>query len=305
VSADVTEYTDANLPLVFSATYRVYAVNPYGVSDFSFSVSLTVDGIPSDLNTSLASNGLRVEWVDNSLSEEFFIIERKLDESGSFDKIDSVTSNITEYTDTHLPPTFTASYRIYAIDLSDATEPSTSISTAIDGSPSDISISFVPEGIKVAWADNSISEEFFIIERKVDEGGSFVKIDSVSSNMTEFIDTDNIENEVVYRIYSKNELGISNYSDEKVVILGINEIEFSNMNVYPNPFKDSFFINVNSDNIEDYQVQVYNLKGKSIAYSLEHFSHDKVRVLIHGDSKIYLISINNGDEVMLIKMMKE
>ena len=65
---------------------------------------------PSNLNSTIAANGLKLTWNDNSNNEDGFAIYRK-EAEGDFTRIGRVDSNITTYTDTTAVGGITYTYR--------------------------------------------------------------------------------------------------------------------------------------------------------------------------------------------------
>lgn len=89
---------------------------------------------PSNLRvTSKNSTSITINWEDNSDNEEGFKIERKAG-SGNFILIDSVSANITSYTDNTILDTIMYSYRIYGYSAAAASSFSNVILTITNAS---------------------------------------------------------------------------------------------------------------------------------------------------------------------------
>lgn len=74
--------------------------------------------------------------------------------------------------------------------------------------------------VKLTWADKSLNEKGFIIERRNYESGSYALIGKVPANTDEYIDnTVQSEQRYSYRLAAQNEAGISGYSNETSVNL--------------------------------------------------------------------------------------
>ncbi len=73
---------------------------------------------PSNLRFIInSSTSVTLSWNDNSINETGFKIERKIG-SGKFNLIDSVSANVTTYTDNSVADTAIYSYRVYAFNSS-------------------------------------------------------------------------------------------------------------------------------------------------------------------------------------------
>ncbi|MDI6794977.1 MAG: fibronectin type III domain-containing protein, partial [bacterium] len=72
----------------------------------------TAPAVPTDLTaTAISSTRIDLAWQDNSDNEDGFKIERKV-EGGSWEKIATVETNVTTYSDSGLTPATTYYYRI-------------------------------------------------------------------------------------------------------------------------------------------------------------------------------------------------
>lgn len=295
---------------LIDGTYKAYvqAIDAgFNSSAFSDS-SIFYIGIPTAAtNLSLEeSNGLKLNWEDRSNNEQFFVIERKLNENDSFLKLDSVKSDITTFVDEKLPPSFAVNYRIQATNPNAPSEYTNTVTYNFDATPTNLSASLSSAGVQLSWVDNSFNEEYFIIERKLAGSNSFIKIDSVNANVTEFIDDENIFDEITYRVYAKNEFGISEYSTETTVIIAnVNSEYINDMEVYPNPFTDSFFIEMKSSKIEGRQIQIFNAEGKSVEFSVELQDLDSLKIRLKDNSTMYFLTIKNGTDLFSFKLLKE
>jgi hypothetical protein len=305
VTSDLTTFQDTTLPPSFTVNYQLQASNSYGVSDYSSTISTTIDGTPTELNIILDSSGASIEWTDNAINEEYYIIERKMDTDEFFTKLDSVTSDLSTFQDTSLPPSFTVNYKLQASNSYGISDYSSIVSTTIDGTPTELNVSKSLNGISLEWIDNSVTEEYFIIERKLSGSDSFVKIDSVGSNIIEFVDTDDLEDEVRYRVYSKNELGVSDYSEEvSIIILGTDSEHLNMLKIYPNPFKESFTLSTDAINIKDSQIQIFDSQGKLVQFTAKVINEDEMKIRLNSVSKVNFIVIKNDNKVLSFKVLK-
>ncbi|MBI4835102.1 MAG: fibronectin type III domain-containing protein [Planctomycetes bacterium] len=97
--------------------YRVLSYNKKGNSSYSNEIKVsTLLATPSNLvATPISLSQIDIKWQDNSKSEDGFIIERKLC-YGKFEKIATVPSNATSYSDTGLQEDTPYFYRVKAFD---------------------------------------------------------------------------------------------------------------------------------------------------------------------------------------------
>jgi titin len=101
-AANVTGYTDkSGLKDGTLYYYRVYATNSAGDSSFSNEASGTTPlaKATSATATAVSSSRINVSWVDNSVSETGYKIERKKTVSGTYAQIAQVGANVRSYSD--------------------------------------------------------------------------------------------------------------------------------------------------------------------------------------------------------------
>ncbi|HEY3309491.1 MAG TPA: DUF2341 domain-containing protein [Desulfuromonadaceae bacterium] len=86
-----------------------------GASDYDYLILVYDPGLlnpPSGLSaTTLSDTSVKIDWIDNSLNEDGFKIDRKLTELGVWGEVGTVGANITTFTDTGLTPSSTYYYR--------------------------------------------------------------------------------------------------------------------------------------------------------------------------------------------------
>ncbi|MBK5274726.1 MAG: PKD domain-containing protein, partial [Desulfuromonadales bacterium] len=226
VAANVTSYVDMS---VVSGTLYYYQVRASStVGDFT-SYSTAASGIqasvsPSGLTVSSANSiGLTLLWIDNTINESGFYIERRTGETGSFTQIAAVAANTTLYNDTTVLPGTIYYYRVRAYNNIDVNNigytpysNEISASQAASAAPSGLTLAESPIGVTLSWTDNANDESGFYIERKIGAIGSYAKIGAVATNISTFIDqTIQYGTAYYYRVRSfTNEGGNSQYSNE-------------------------------------------------------------------------------------------
>jgi hypothetical protein len=110
--------------------------------------------------------------------------------------------------------------------------------------PGDLTANYANEKIHLSWKDNSVNEEFFIIERKFGDG-EFVKYDSVSLNVNTFLDAVNDFGNYSYRIYAVNPTQKTDYSNTAGILITELESGVENtISLYPNPAMNTMTLRV-------------------------------------------------------------
>ena len=99
--ANVTSYTDNDSALRDGTLYyyRVCATNAAGDSAFSNEASGTTPlAKPTSATaTAVSSSQINLTWIDNSVSETGYKIERKRTAAGTYAQIDQVGANVQSY----------------------------------------------------------------------------------------------------------------------------------------------------------------------------------------------------------------
>ena len=176
---------------------------------------------PTDLIASaMSAYQVDLNWTDNAVNEDGFVIERRESYGGLFTEIDSVGFNVVSYQDTTVSENSEYIYRTYAFNSADNSLPSnqdtvSTIATAPDA-PSDLlAIAVSPSQVNLFWNDNSDNEIGFKIERKIGPGGTFSEIGSVGEDVESYPDVGLSENVTyIYRICAFNNIDNSAYSNE-------------------------------------------------------------------------------------------
>jgi hypothetical protein len=124
VRADVTSYSNKNLPIATEYSYRVRAFSAAGTSDYSSEASAATQGGSAPLAptalaaTSVSDSQINLTWLDNSTNESGFRIERKRAVTTDvWAEIATVGPGVTTYSDTGLTGLTVYRYRIRAYNL--------------------------------------------------------------------------------------------------------------------------------------------------------------------------------------------
>ena len=164
---------------------------------------------------------ITISWTDNSDDEEGFVIQRRSSDEENYVQVDIVGPDETSFQDVGLDCETTYFYRVYAFNDVGNSEP-VEVSITTDTCPLNPPVapyaldatSISASQIDITWADNSDNESGFAIERK-EAGDIYYEIATVVENTTIYQDIDlECETTYYYRIYSFNDDGDSNYSNE-------------------------------------------------------------------------------------------
>ena len=170
---------------------------------------------PTDLTISLVENNkIQINWIDNSTNETAYLIDRKMGAFNWLENFGEVASNITSFTDnipTNSDTVF--SYRIKAFDDENYSAYSDTIAWfSTNSAPSNLQLEqMTQDTLKLTWQDNSIGEQYFRIDRKIDEKGWQMNYAHVPADTTHFLDyTTALYDTCNYKVFAVS--GIS-YSD--------------------------------------------------------------------------------------------
>jgi formylglycine-generating enzyme required for sulfatase activity len=184
VGENITTWTDTNAEINEYLQYRIYGYKGLNLTE-SVSTEIIDNTIPAPTALSIVQNNVHtftLYWTDNSLGEDGFRIERKIDE-GEFTEIATVTE--TNYVDDSVAKKGygTVYYQIraykgiynsaYATANSEVSFPAPTYITATQLSLTSVNLT---------WDDNSIGEEIFEIERKLSTESTYIKIGEVVGN---------------------------------------------------------------------------------------------------------------------------
>lgn len=147
---------------------------------------------------------VNVSWTDNSTTEDGFFVDRKVG-SGGWSRIAFVGANVTSYQDVSSPLDRIVSYRVRATG-DQSSDPSAAADVVTPPVPPiTATIDAVAHNqVKVDWADSSLTEIAYEVERKQDAGG-WALVHTSAANATTWTDgsTGPLVN-YTYRVRAKN-----------------------------------------------------------------------------------------------------
>jgi FtsP/CotA-like multicopper oxidase with cupredoxin domain/fibronectin type 3 domain-containing protein len=219
VVGDTWDYSDPELNEILPGTYAF----PVFTMDSASEVIDTTPPpappeAPTDLTATLeAGPQVSLAWTDNATDETGFVIERS-DNGSVFSVLANVAADTISYVDTAVTAGNTYDYRVAAVNVGGASAYSNTASVTIEGpqppaAPSDLEANFedVPL-INLVWADNSLDETGFVIQRSTD-GGPFTDLASVGPDVTTYDDLAVFGNYTyTYQVAAFNANGTSAYA---------------------------------------------------------------------------------------------
>jgi alpha-tubulin suppressor-like RCC1 family protein len=220
LSANITSYLDTGLNPANTYYYRVRSYNKWGSSvytDEQFNDFVVF--APSSLAiTNTSSSQIGLLWIDNSIGETGFKIERKIGLTSTWISLTSLSANITSYLDSNLDFGVTYYYRMRCYN-SFGNSPYSNEAYAITAiiPPSLLAFNVISATrIDLSWRDNSIDESGFRIERKNGVSGNWEEIDTVGTDIASYSDTTvSGLNRYSYRVMAfRISYGDSDYSNE-------------------------------------------------------------------------------------------
>lgn len=229
VSANITSFIDVGLTDGTKYYYKVKAYSSADSSAFSnIDSAVTYLSRPTNLTgSSLGLNNLSLSWADNSLSEVGFIIERH-EHDNLFYALDTVSANVTSYTDTNLTYSETYTYRVKAFNEMVESEYSNnfdySVGNPFPAAPSNLIAATVDtSSINLTWTDNSDNEDGFSVYRSIVLNSGWAFIADLSQNTTSYVDNDLIDGtKYFYKVNAYNAAGSSEFSNIDSAITEMN-----------------------------------------------------------------------------------
>ncbi len=193
VPANVTIYTDPTLSIENTYAYRVIPYNPYGNAksyskELSISTSLLREPPDSLTASEVSASEIKLSWLYEDSANYSTAIERKKSINDNWEIIATLPPGFTSYNDLSLTDNHQYFYRIKTVIKENIySKPYPNTESGVQAHTKLIA----PQGlkatwsstntIKLTWLNKSYGADYFIIERKV-ENGAFIVIDRPSSD---------------------------------------------------------------------------------------------------------------------------
>ncbi|MGD1957275.1 MAG: FG-GAP-like repeat-containing protein [Fulvivirga sp.] len=220
IAPNSSNYTDSVFTSEGFFDYRVFAENEFGRSNTSDTVRSEYIFKPEliDISIEEEATAFAITWIDNSDNELGYSIRESFDNE-NFTEVSTTAANTTEFLYSSVQPERQYYFTIEALGVINNSAKD-SITAVIPESPSVLEVNFDNnQNFVLEWQDNSNFELSYVIERRYESESAFVSIDTVDQNMTQFIDSEALqEGTYFYRIYALNQFGRSDYSNTTEVI---------------------------------------------------------------------------------------
>ncbi|MFQ5454664.1 MAG: fibronectin type III domain-containing protein [Nitrospirota bacterium] len=218
-AADVTTFSDTGLNEDTDYYYRIRATNQAGDSGYSNELSaLTLLNPPASLTGSAPSDSqISLSWVDNSLKETGYKVERKIGIGGTYAEIADIPADSSSYNDTSLTEFTTYYYRTKAYNATpnSSSYTETSITTLLKFPTVLTAVSQSESQIDLTWIDNSANESNYQVERKEGVSGLYAAIATLPLGTVSYSDTGLTDGtRYYYRVRAVNGAVVSLYSNE-------------------------------------------------------------------------------------------
>jgi len=221
LETDETSWIDTLAGINDTLQYRICAIFDENYSEYLVTEKINnIFPAPLDLNcTPIDIDQIELEWIDNSIGEDGFIIEQKENE-GNFIEIGNTSQS--NYIASNLSFDSDYIFRVKAFSGNNYSDYSNefyiNIKQAI--TPTNLNANAVGSIITLSWDDNCTFEEGYKIERK-ENGGSYYEIAEAVENDTTFIDDEGLTygTTYFYRVHAYIESNYSNYSNEATATL--------------------------------------------------------------------------------------
>lgn len=214
VSADITSYSDNGLA-GGAYSYKVRAYTMAGDhSNYATSSTVNVIIAPTgltavSLGTTATGSAVTLNWTDNSTNEDGFKIEIASG-GGSFVMYKTLSANTISYTTLVLLPN-DYSFRVRAYKSANNSDYSNTATTTVFAAPTGLGASVVGSDVTLNWTDNATGEDGFRVERS-DNGGAYVEIGTVGTDVTTYFDPGLTSGNYNYRIRTYKGADTSFYS---------------------------------------------------------------------------------------------
>jgi hypothetical protein len=257
-----------------------------------------------------------VRWKDNSKDEDYFIVERSLDNK-TFFALGKIKMDINSFKD--LTPEEATIY-YYRVKAGSNTEGESAYSPVIG--PFIINPSKAPNApyglkakenggkVNLTWYDDSNREENYIIEKSLNAGVNYSLVATLGKNVTSYTD-ENVSagKTYLYRVVAKNNIGASansNIANIKMSGVGISPSPVT-LSVYPNPAFETLHIKGSEIKTEAaYNLRIFDRNNRQVLSRTIKLDKDEAIQIPMGklNQGLYNVVISNGESSFSKKIFK-
>lgn len=185
-SFDSTRFAAGSHTLTVTATDAVG--NSFSLQR-TFTIALSVPVAPSGLvGVGQSTTSVALSWIDNSLNETSFEVQRRTLPSGTFATIATLAVNATAYTDAAAASGTSYEYRVAAKNAAGSAFSNAATASTTPGAPSGLSATYntATRKFTLTWIDNSGNEQGFVAQFSY-SGSAFSDLTpSVGANVTSY-----------------------------------------------------------------------------------------------------------------------
>ena len=271
---------------------------------------------PSDLVAVINSNPWSVElnWIDNSINEVGFIIERDNPTADIFEVVDTVSQNVTTYLDTSVTIA-TYIYRLKAFNEVGESSYSDTAQVVVPVELTSFTANVVGREVLLVWKTaTEINNMGFEVQKKIGRYWSvlgFVEGNGSSTTTHTYQFTDykpQVGRENTYRLKQIDYDGSFNYS--KIVIVSVPAEGYSLEQNYPNPFNPTTKIRFELPVDGFVTIKIFDTFGQKVTTILNEFKKANAYEINFNASNlasgvyIYRMQVNNYLESKMMVLIK-
>ncbi len=217
---NVTAFSDLSVSPVSTYQYRVYAYNLGAFSLLSNVAQVTTPDVPPAaptllITTAVTPSQVDLEWTDNSLNEDGFVVERSSDGGGTWQQIGQTLADVAAFSDISVIPGNSYLYQVYAFNANGNSIFSNSVQAdvpnVVPADPTNLAATSVGAAqVTLGWKDNANNEDGFRVERSADNGANWGQVGLTGANVVTFSDaTVSAGTGYMYRVFAFNAVGDS------------------------------------------------------------------------------------------------
>jgi hypothetical protein len=298
VDSNVTNYSDTSIVDGQRYSYKIKAINNFTESGYSGPVhAVTVLPAPSNLTARIINSPLAIQldWIDNADNELGFGITKKDTSGGVFAEYDTVSSNITTYTDTNVSTTSNYFYKVYAISADTVSELSDTAHVIVPVELTSFLGTVTGTSVNLLWSTvTELNNKGFDIERTplsspFIKGGKQLQWETIAfvegkgttteENNYNYIDDYTytaVKGVIKYRLKQIDYNGSYEYSDMVEVNVDFTPKDFVLYQNYPNPFNPSTKIKYALADRMRVKLKVYNPIGEVVTLLVDELQEEGI-----------------------------